>query len=276
MNAPVHSPAIHPTACIHPGAQLGENISVGAFAIVEEGARIGAGCIIHPHAFIGSHVTMGEQNVIGHGAVIGGDPQDVAFRSEVHSEVRIGHRNRIREYVTIHRGTAEGSTTSVGDDCFLMVGVHLAHNVHLGNGVIIANNSLLGGHVHVEDRVFIGGGSVFHQHIRVGKLAITQGNSGFSKNIPPFVVGYEINMAAGLNVVGLRRSGLDPGQRAQVKAAFDLLYRSGLNISQALAAAGEREWSDEARAFWDFVAASKKRGIIALVGSHKNEEEEGS
>jgi UDP-N-acetylglucosamine acyltransferase len=273
MSSRVPSPTIHPTACIHPGAQLGDGVSVGAFAIIEEGARVGAGCVVHPHAFVGGHVTMGEDNVIGHGAVIGGDPQDFSFRPELRSEVRIGRGNRIREYVTIHRGTTEGSATVVGNGCFLMVGAHLAHNVRLGNGVVLANNVLLGGHVQVDDRVFLGGGSVFHQHVRVGRLAMCQGNSAFSKDLPPYIVGAEVNVAFGLNVIGMRRAGLDATQRGEVKAAFDLLYRSGLNKSQAVAAAQGREWCEDARVFWGFVAASTKRGIAALAGTHSVAEE---
>ena len=126
------------------------------------------------------------------------------------SEVRIGDGNRIREYCTIHRGTSHDSATVVGSHCFLMAGAHLAHNVRLGDRVILANNALLGGHVIVEDRVFIGGGCVFHQHIRVGRLAICQGASAFSKDVPPFTIAAERNGVAGLNVVGLRRAGLTP------------------------------------------------------------------
>lgn len=255
---------LHPTAVIHPDAQLGTDVSVGPYAVIEGGARIGDRCVIQAHAIITAHVTMGEDNLIGYGAVIGGDPQDFAFRPEIHSEVRLGNGNKIREYATIHRGTAEGTATVVGDHCFLMAGAHLAHNVSLGDRVILANNVLLGGYVQVAERVFVGGGCVFHQHIRVGRLAICQGLSAFSKDIPPYVIAAERNGAAGLNIVGLRRAGLTAAQRAEVKAAFDLLYRGGLNVSQALAAARERVWGEEGRAFWDFVAAAKKKGLVAF------------
>jgi UDP-N-acetylglucosamine acyltransferase len=258
---------IHPTALIHPNAQLGADVSVGPYAVVEGPAQIGDGCVIQAHAIISGRVVMGRENVIGYGAVIGGEPQDLSFKPETQSEVRIGDRNRIREYCTLHRGSKDGGATVVGNDCFLMAGAHLAHDVRLGDRVIIANNSLLGGHVSVSDGVFIGGGSVFHQHIRVGRLAITQGNSGFGKDIPPFTVGAEVNVIAGLNVIGLRRAGLNAEQRREVKEAFDLLYRSGRNTTQALEAAREREWGTEGREFWDFVAAAKKRGICALMRS---------
>jgi len=260
---------LHPTAVIHPDAQFGADVTVGPYAVIEGGAKVGDRCTIQAHAIIGARVVMGEDNIIGYGAVIGGDPQDFAFRPEILSEVRIGRGNKIREYATIHRGTAEGTATIVGDHCFLMAGAHLAHNVTLGDHVILANNALLGGYVQVADRVFVGGGCVFHQHIRVGRLAICQGLSAFSKDIPPYVVAAERNGAAGLNVVGLRRAGLTAVQRAEIKEAFDLLYRGGLNVTQALAAARERVWGEEGRAFWEFVGAARKKGLVDFLGSRK-------
>jgi UDP-N-acetylglucosamine acyltransferase len=258
---------LHPTAVIHPDAQLGANVTVGPYAVIEGAARLGDRCEVQAHAVIGAQVEMGEDNVIGYGAIIGGDPQDFAFKDEIRSAVRIGNGNKIREYSTIHRGTSEGSATVVGDGCFLMAGAHLAHNVVLGNHVILANNVLLGGHVHVGDRVFIGGGCVFHQFVRVGRLAICQGLSAFSKDVPPFTTAAERNGVAGLNVVGLRRAGFSAAQRAQIKEAFALLYRQGLNTTQALAAARELALSPETREFFDFVAAAKKRGICDFLAT---------
>jgi UDP-N-acetylglucosamine acyltransferase len=252
---------IHHTAIVHPDAQLGSEVSIGPYAVIEGPAQIGDRCTIQAHAVISAKVTMGPENVIGYGAIIGGDPQDLSFRPEVDSRVRIGQGNRIREYVTIHRGTAEGSATVVGDHCFLMAGAHLAHNVELGSSVILANNVLLGGYVRVGDRVFAGGGCVFHQHVRVGRLAICQGLSAFSKDIPPYVMAAERNGVAGLNAIGLRRAGFTAAQRTEVKEAFELLYRSGRNVTQAVAAASERIWSDVGKEFWAFIAESKKRGL---------------
>ena len=260
----------HPTALIHPDAILADDIEIGPYAVIEGAARIGSGCIIQAHAIIGAQVEMGERNEIGHGAVIGGDPQDFAFKKSTQSRVKIGHGNRIREHVTIHRGTAEGSATVIGDQCFLMAGAHLGHNVRLGSHVVIANNAMLGGHVSVEDRVFIGGGCVFHQHLRIGRLAICQGASAFSKDIPPFTIAAARNGIAGLNIVGLRRAGLGPAQRAEIKTAFTLLYRNGFNMTQAIAAAQHRAWSDEGRAFWEFVSAAGKRGLCDLIATRNS------
>lgn len=260
---------LHPTASIHPDAQLGTGVTVGPFAVIEGPARIGDRCTIQAHAVITGHVVMGAENTIGYGAIIGADPQDFAFQPRVESAVRIGDGNRIREYCTIHRATSSGEATVVGHHCFLMAGAHLAHNCVLGDRVILANNVLLGGHVSIEERVFIGGGCVFHQHLRVGRLAICQGASAFSKDVPPFVIAAERNGVAGLNVVGLRRAGLTPAERVDVKSAFELLYRSGHNVSQALAAAKALHWGEHARLFWEFVAATKKRGLCDFLGSRR-------
>jgi UDP-N-acetylglucosamine acyltransferase len=261
--------SIHPTAVIHPQAVLGTGVTVNPFAVVEAGAQLGDGCIVHAHAFIGGNVTLGKNCTVGHGAVLGGDPQDFSFKPQVRSRVTVGDGTKMHEYVTIHRGTTDGSETVVGEGCFLMGGAHLGHNVRLGNGVIIANNALLGGYVQVEDRVFIGGGCVFHQGIRIGRLAICQGASAFSKDIPPFVIAAERNGVAGLNVVGLRRAGFGPAERAEIKRAFALLYRSGKNAAQAITAARVEEWGDSGRAFWDFVAAAKKKGLCAFLGRRR-------
>ena len=145
-----------------------------------------------------------------------------------------------------------------------MAGAHVGHNCEIGNNVIIANNCLLGGHVRVGDAAFLGGGCVFHQHMSVGRLAITQGASAFSKDIPPFVIAAERNYIFGLNVIGLRRAGFSAKDRDEIKAAFKLIYASGLNVSEALKKTPEMKFGDAAREFIDFIANAKKRGICPL------------
>jgi len=262
------SPLIHPTAIVHPEARLGRGVRVGPYAIIEGPAQIGDDCAIQAHAVITGHVRMGVGNTVGYGAIIGADPQDYAFNPATESWVVLGDHNRLREYVTIHRGTGAGTETRVGSHCFLMAGVHLAHNAELADRVVIANNALLAGHVKVGAGAFIGGGAVFHQFMRVGRQAMVRGNAGFGKDIPPFCIGAGTNGIAGLNSVGLRRSGLSAAQRGEIKEAFKLLYLSGLNTSQALAAAAERAWGAEAAEFFDFVAEAKKRGICGLMVRH--------
>lgn len=270
---------IHPSAFVDSTAQLGEGVEVGPGAIIEAGAVIGEGCKIQARAVISSHVRMGARNTIGYGAIIGGDPQDFDFKPGTRSEVTIGDDNILREYVTIHRGTKEGTQTSVGNNNFLMVGVHLGHNSSVGNRVIIANNCLLAGYVSVQDGAVLGGGSVFHQFIRVGRLCMVRGGERFGKDIPPFLVAYGTNLVAGINAIGLRRSGLSSEARLEIKRAFRLLYLDGMNISQALDAASTQQWGPEAENFFNFVREAKKRGVCAvdpkrLNGKNGESEEE--
>ncbi|MEI6351516.1 MAG: acyl-ACP--UDP-N-acetylglucosamine O-acyltransferase [Verrucomicrobiota bacterium] len=261
----------HPTAIIHRDAKFGTDVKIGPYAVIEGAAEIGAGCVIQAHAVITGNVRMGANNTIGYGAIIGADPQDYAFDPATESLVVIGDNNRIREHVTIHRGTGAGTETRLGNNCFLMTGVHVGHNAQIGDRVVIANNVLLAGHVHIDDGVFIGGGAVFHQFIRVGRQAIVQGNSAMSKDVPPYLIGCTINSVAGLNSIGLRRSGLSAATRLEIKIAFKLLYMSGLNTAQALAAAKERTWGPEAEAFFEFVAKAKRRGICDLVAGRSGQ-----
>jgi UDP-N-acetylglucosamine acyltransferase len=255
---------LHPTALVDPGARIGDDVEIGPFSIIGPEVVIGDHTIVQSHLVIEGEVAIGTGNFIGHGAVIGAPPQDVSFSPQRKTRVEIGNENIIREYCTIHRGSAEGSATKIGDKNFLMTGAHLGHNCTIGNNVIIANNCLLGGHVRVDDGAFLGGGGVFHQHMRIGRLALTQGASGFSKDIPPFLIAAEINYVFGVNVIGLRRAGLSGQDRNEIKAAFKLLYTSGLNISQALENAAAMEFGASAREFFAFVAAAGKRGICPL------------
>jgi len=258
---------IHPTAIIHPDAKIAGEVDIGPYVCIEGPAEIGSGCVLHAHAILAGRVRLGNETRIGYGAVIGAPAQHLSFAPDHPGEVVIGNRNTIRELCTIHRSTVEGGATRMGDHNYLMAGAHLGHDAQLGDHVTIANNALLGGHVQVADRVFIGGGCVFHQHMRVGRLAMTQGMSGFGKDIPPFTTAARVNSVAGLNAVGLRRAGFDAGQRQEIKNAFKLLYKSGLNTAQALEASGELDWGPDAREFFDFVRAAKKRGICDLMES---------
>src|SRR5256886_6912085 len=255
---------IHSTAIIDPTAKIGDDVAIGPYAVIGANVVIGERSTIESHAVIETGVTIGSGNVIGHGAVIGTSPQDLSFSPERKTYVVIGNENVIREHCTIHRGSAEGSVTKIGDKNFLMVGAHVGHNCEIGNNVIIANNCLLGGHVSVDDGAFLGGGCVFHQHMCVGRLALTQGASGFGKDIPPFVIAAEINYVFGLNVIGLRRAGFSAKDRDEIKAAFKLVYASGLNISDAIKKSKGMKLGDAAREFLDFVANAKKRGICPL------------
>src|SRR2546428_10589921 len=255
---------VHPTAIIDAGAQIGADVEIGAFSIIGPDATIGEKTIVQSHVVIEGEVAIGSGNFIGHGAIIGPPPQDVSFSPERKTKVEVGNDNVIREYCTIHRGSAEGSATSIGDKNFLMAGAHVGHNCVIGNNVTIANNCLLAGHVRVDDGAFLGGGSTFHQFMHIGRLVMVQGSSAFGKDIPPFVIAAERNYVFGLNVVGLRRAGFTAQDREGIKAAFKLLYMSGLNISQVLENAATMNFGAPAREFLDFVANAKQRGICPL------------
>ncbi|PYK15565.1 MAG: acyl-ACP--UDP-N-acetylglucosamine O-acyltransferase [Verrucomicrobia bacterium] len=255
---------IHPTAIVDPAARVGVDVEIGPFSIVGPQVMIGEKTIMQSHVVIEGDVTMGSGNLIGHGAVIGAPPQDVSFSPQRKTKVEIGDDNVIREYCTIHRGTAEGSSTKIGDKNFLMAGAHIGHNCLIGNNVIIANNCLLAGYVLVDDGAFLGGGSTFHQFMHIGRLVMVQGSSAFGKDLPPFVVAAERNCVFGLNVVGLRRAGFSARDREGIKAAFKLVYLSGLNISQAMEKAATMKVGGPAREFLDFVTNAKKRSICPL------------
>jgi UDP-N-acetylglucosamine acyltransferase len=258
------SAKIHPTAIVDPNAKIGADVQIGPFSIVGPDVTIGRQTIVQSHVVIEGEVAIGRRNFTGHGAIIGVPPQDVSFSPERKTKVEIGDDNIIREYCTIHRGSADGTATTIGDKNFLMSGAHIGHNCHLGNNVVIANNCLLAGYVRVDDGAFLGGGSTFHQFMHIGRLVMVQGSSAFGKDLPPFVVAAERNSVFGLNVVGLRRAGLTAKDRDEIKEAFKLIYLSGLNMSQALEKAETMTFGAPAREFVDFVANSKKRGICPL------------
>ncbi len=254
---------IHPTAVVDAAAQIGADVEIGPFTVIGPDVVIGARTVIQSHVTLEGAVELGTGNVIGHGSIIGGPPQDLAFTSDTRSAVRIGNDNTFREYCTVHRGSAEESVTRIGDRNFLMVGAHVGHNCTIANDVIIANNCLLAGHVQIDDHAFIGGGTTFHQHMRVGRLVMSQGSSAYGKDIPPFLLAAERNYVFGVNVVGLRRAGFTAADRDEIKRAFRLLYKSGFNTKQALEAAAATEFGPIGREFFEFVAQARKRGIVA-------------
>ncbi len=255
---------IHPTALVHPSAQLGADVRIGPYAIICADVRIGARCRIEGHAQLLPRTVLGEECSIGHGAIIGGDPQSLTFDPRVPSSVVLGKGNRIREMVTIHRSTYEGKSTTLGDHNFLMAISHVGHDVAMGNHNVLANNVLLAGHVTLGSHSFLGGASVFHQFIRVGDYVMIQGKAGFSMDVPPYLIGVDNNLVASLNVVGLKRAGVSAAERLELKRAFNLIYRSGKNLCQALEAAQEQAWSGPAAQFVSFIAAHGKKGVCPL------------
>jgi UDP-N-acetylglucosamine acyltransferase len=252
---------IHPTAIVHPKAELGAGVSIGPYAVIGEHVRLGEGTIVGPHAVIDGWTTVGKSCDIGVGAVLGGPPQDLKYRGQ-RSFLHIGDETCIREYVTIHRSAEEDGATVIGSHDFLMANSHVAHDCRLGDYVIMVNYAGLSGYVEVEDRAFISGHNAVHQFVRIGYLAMVSGASRVVKDIPPFMIAEgNPTRVRGLNVVGLRRLAIEPVVRAELRRAFRLLYRSGLNTSQALERMGQEGLTgSEVQRLITFIARSK-RGI---------------
>jgi UDP-N-acetylglucosamine acyltransferase len=260
-------PTIHPSALVEEGVQLGEGVVVGPWCHIRRGARLGAGCELHERVSVHGTVELGPRVRVHANAVIGDLPQDLAFHPETVSHVVVGEGTVIREGVTIHRGTKPGTVTTVGRDCLLMGYSHIAHNATLGNQVILVNNALVAGYAEVGDRAFLSGNTVVHQFCRIGRLAMISGCSGISLDLPPFFIVHTTaaNRVAALNVVGMRRAGIGPAARADLKKAFRLLYREGLNTRQALEAMAPLRATPEVNELACFIESSR-RGICPYYG----------
>lgn len=266
---------IHPTAIVDPAARLAAGVEVGPHAIIGPSVVLGAGCRVLAHAILEGDVIAGENNTFGYGCVVGTPPQDFAFDPACPSGVRIGSGNIFREHVTIHRGTKEGTFTEVGDGCYLMVNAHMGHNSKLANRVVMANDVLLAGYVEIADGAIIAGGAMLHQFMRVGTLAMVRGGARVGKDVPPYTFAETKNQLLGINSIGLRRAGLSADARTEIRRAYKLAFRSGLNVSQALAKSREETWGPEAALFFDFIASSK-RGVCTanrMVGASAQADE---
>ncbi|HUB31935.1 MAG TPA: acyl-ACP--UDP-N-acetylglucosamine O-acyltransferase [Bryobacteraceae bacterium] len=248
------------TARVDPDAVIGPCTRIGEFCIVEREVVIGAGCMLEPYVYVKRWTTLGENNEISAGTVLGTDPLDKGFTGE-RSYLRIGHRNKIREHYTVSRGTAPESVTEIGDDNYIMTSGHIAHNCRLGNRIVVASCALLAGYVEVEDQAFISGGVVVHQFSKIGRLAMIGGNTRVNSDVPPFFLYSGFNVEAkGLNLVGLKRAGFKASQVAALKKAYQLLYRSGLKLEDALARMEAEIPTPETRHLAEFIRRSE-RGI---------------
>jgi UDP-N-acetylglucosamine acyltransferase len=233
---PIDSSAvIAATARIDPTANIGPAVRIGEYCVVEGEVSIGAGCLLEPYVYIKRWTTLGERNEVSAGTVLGTDPLDKNF-SGARTYLRIGNGNRIREHYTISRGTAPESVTEIGDGNYIMTSGHIAHNCKIGNNTVIASCALLAGYVEVEDDAFISGGVVVHQYSKIGRLAMIGGNTRINSDVPPFFLyaGYNVQ-AKGLNLVGLKRAGYKSPDISILKKAYQVLYRSGLKLEEALA-----------------------------------------
>jgi UDP-N-acetylglucosamine acyltransferase len=254
---------IHPTAVIDPKAELAPDAEVGPYSVIGPDVTVAAGAQIGAHVVLEGRVRVGARCRVGHGAIIGGVPQDLKFREGTPVGVSLGDDTVVREYVTIHRATHEGHDTTVGRHCLVMASSHIAHDCMLGDHIIIINYAGLTGHITVEDRVTIGGLTGIHPFTRIGTYAYIGGCSKVTQDVPPFViVDGAPAVARSVNVVGMRRGGIDAASRRQVQAAFRLLYRSGLAPGAAIRRVKE-ELEDHplVARLVEFVERSK-RGIV--------------
>lgn len=226
---------VHPTAIVHPDAELGEGVEVGPYSIVEGTVKIGDRTRIGARATLEGHTTLGEECEVFSGAILGSITQDKKYEGGT-SYLRIGNRNSIREYVTINPGTKEGTETVIGDDNLIMAYAHVAHDCVIANHTVLANAATLAGHVSVEDRAIIGGLSAVHQFVRIGTLSIIGGCSKVVQGVPPFMMadGHPAKVY-GINSVGLDRAEVPKEEKALVKKAFKILFRSGLSVRNAVA-----------------------------------------
>ncbi len=253
---------IHPTAVIEDGAHIGAGTKIGPFSVLGAEVRVGERCKIGPHTVISGLTTLGDENEVSPFASIGGDAQDLKYGGE-QTRLEIGSRNRIRESVTINRGTAEGGgVTKIGDDCLFMAYSHVAHDCLVGDGVVLANCAAPAGHVELGDYAIIGGLAAVHQHTRVGKLAFVGGGAMVVLDVPPFCVAVgDRAKLQGVNVVGLRRSGMDEDAVRDVRTAYRIFFQSGLKMQEALVRLREEyPQSREVGRFIRFVEESK-RGV---------------
>jgi len=263
---------IHPTAIIHPQAKLDASVGVGAYAVIDAGVEIGAQCVVGPHVYLTGETKIGSHNHFHAGCVIGDAPQDLKYKNEP-TRVRIGDHNVFREHATVHRATKTDGETVIGSHNFLMANCHVGHNSHLADHIIIANGALLGGHATVQDRAFISGNCLVHQFTRVGTLAIMQGGSAISKDLPPFTIARGDNGICGLNAVGLRRAGFSAEQRLELRKLYHALFRSRENLRTVIAEARKNFSSPAAKILLEFVADAK-RGLCSDTGRANSEKDD--
>jgi UDP-N-acetylglucosamine acyltransferase len=252
---------IHPTAIIHPKAQLDSSVTVGPYVIVDEHVQIGSGCVIGPYTYLTGRTVIGPDNRFFAGCVIGEGPQDLKYGGEPTTLI-VSQGNVFREHVTINRSCTPAGQTMIGSHNYFMANSHVGHDCQIGNSVIIANGAALGGYATAQDRAFISANCLVHQFCRVGAMAIMRGGSAVSLDLPPYTVVHRVNELCGLNIVGMRRAGLPSNERIEIKRLYRALFRSGKNLRQAVADAKQVSWLSASQVLLEFVATTK-RGVCA-------------
>lgn len=251
---------IAPTARVSRECSIGQGSHIGEFCVVENDVVMGRESVLQPHVYVKRWTTMGDRNELSAGVVLGTDPLDKAFQGH-RSYLVLGSDNSIREHFTISRGTKPESVTRIGNGNFIMTSGHIAHDCVVGNNVVVASCALVAGHAQIEDEAFISGGVVIHQYSRVGRLAMIGGNTRVNSDVPPFFLYTDFHVAArGLNLVGLKRAGFSQEEISTLKAAYRLLYRSGLSLEVAVQRLESDFYSPHVRHLAEFIKSST-RGI---------------
>lgn len=257
------STKIHPTAIVEEGAKIGENVVIGPFCIIGSEVEIGKGTVLHSHVVVKGITKIGEENEIFQFASIGEKNQDLKYHDEPTKTI-IGNRNRIRESVTIHRGTTQGGgVTRIGDDNLFMVNAHIAHDCQIKNRCILANNATLAGHVELDDFVIVGGMSAIHQFVIIGAHVMLGGGSMVSQDVPPYVMAQGNHAQPfGVNIEGLKRRGFDKPTLHAIRNVYKLIYRSGKTLDEVMPEIEHYAKTESAISFFlDFFKRST-RGII--------------
>ncbi|WP_088240176.1 acyl-ACP--UDP-N-acetylglucosamine O-acyltransferase [Calothrix rhizosoleniae] len=268
---------IHPTAVINPNAQLHPTVQVGAYAVIGDNVKVGPQTTIGAHAVLEGPLEIGSRNKIYPGAVIGMEPQDLKYNGEF-SWVKIGDDNLIREYVTINRATGAGEETRIGNGNLLMAYVHVGHNCFIEDSVVIANSVALAGHVYIESKARLSGVLGVHQFVHIGNMAMVGGMARIDRDVPPYMlVEGNPSRIRSLNLVGLKRSGMDSQDFQLLKKAFRILYRSQLTFKESLAQLeilGDTQELVNLRRFLLLSQMSGRRGLVPGKGkASKNNEE---
>jgi UDP-N-acetylglucosamine acyltransferase len=252
---------VHPTAIVHPKAEIERGVDIGPYCIIGDKVKIGRGTLLQANVVVNGWTEIGEDCEIFAFSTIGASAQDRKYKGE-RSFTKIGNRTIVREYVSVQRATGEDNVTSVGDDCFLLAYVHIAHNCVLGNGVIMSNLAQLAGHVEIGDFATIGGMTGLHQFVRVGAHAMVGGVSRIIKDVPPYFLVEGIPAKpSGLNSVGLRRAGFTPEERAEIKKFYKILYAQKLTTAQALETMKAEVTTRCGREIIAFLEGPSERGI---------------
>src|SRR3989338_637749 len=260
-------PDIHPTALLSPKSQLGRNVKVGPYSVVGDHVSIGDNTTLMDHVHIGPGTTIGQENMFYTGAVIG---QDAQHKNSMKGSgfLRIGDHNVFREYATVHRGSEEKSSTTIGDHNYFMVFSHVGHDCRIANHVVLTNSVLLGGYVALEDHSILSGGSAVHQFCRIGSYAMIGGHASITKDVPPYMlVDDGQDLIGSMNVIGMRRAGFLEEVKRDIKNAYKLLYLSGLNVTHAMDAIAAKCHTKEVAYLIEFMKNSK-RGILGHRRQH--------